>query len=67
MERQNLIPDNEGLLKDASDPGFFGDFWDFLKTSRKWWMLPLLIVFLLLGLILILAKTAAAPFIYTLF
>lgn len=49
------------------EPGFFGEFVEFLKTSRKWWMLPLLLIFLLLGSLLILAQTAAAPFIYTLF
>lgn len=59
--------DNEQMLKDASAQGFWADYWDFLKTSRKWWMLPLLAMFLLLGVILVLANTAAAPFIYTLF
>lgn len=49
------------------DTGFFAEFWDFLKTSKKWWMLPILIVFLVLGLLIILTQTAAAPFIYTLF
>jgi len=38
-----------------------------LRTSRKWWMLPLLVLFLLLGVILVLGQTAVAPFIYTLF
>ena len=52
---------------DAPDPGFFAEFWDFLRTSKKWWMLPLLLVFLMLGALLLLAQTAAAPFIYTLF
>ncbi len=50
-----------------SDPGFLAEFWDFLRTSKKWWMLPLLAVFLLMGLLLVLSHTAAAPFIYTLF
>jgi hypothetical protein len=59
--------DNEHLFQEESDPGFFADLWDFLKTSRKWWMLPLLAAFLILGTILVLAQTAAAPFIYTLF
>lgn len=49
------------------DIGFFTEFWDFLKTSKKWWMLPILLVFLLLGLLIVLTQTAAAPFIYTLF
>jgi hypothetical protein len=67
MENPNSVPDNERLFKKASNRGFFSDFWDFLRTSRKWWMLPLLVLLLLLGVILVLGKTAVAPFIYTLF
>jgi hypothetical protein len=61
------VTENEALLQEASDPGFFADFWDFLTTSKKWWLLPLLLVFLLIGVVLVLAHTAAAPFIYTIF
>ena len=67
MEHPDPATENENLLRQASDPGLLADFWDFLKTSRKWWMLPLLVVFLALGVVLVLAHTAAAPFIYTLF
>jgi hypothetical protein len=58
---------SEQLLKQASDPGFLRDYWDFLRTSKKWWLLPFLAALLILGLILVLSQTAAAPFIYTLF
>ena len=47
--------------------GLFGEFFDFMKSEAKWWLIPFLIVFGLLGLFLILAQTGAAPFIYTLF
>ena len=67
MPDPNSTHDPERLFKEAPDPGFFSDFWDFLRMSRKWWMLPLLVVFLLLGGILVLANTSVAPFIYTLF
>ncbi len=59
--------EREPLLKEARNPGFFAEYWNFLRTSRKWWMLPLLILFLVLGGILVLGQTAVAPFIYTLF
>ena len=67
MERSNSHVDNEALFKAAPQKGFWGELWYFLKTSKKWWMLPLLISFLVMGVVLVLAKTAAAPFIYTLF
>jgi hypothetical protein len=70
MDQPEITPsptDNERLLQDAKAPGFLADFWDFVKTSGKWWILPPLLLLLLLGLLLALAQTAAAPFIYTLF
>lgn len=39
----------------------------FLKHNKKWWLLPILIVLALVGLLVVLGGTAAAPFIYTLF
>jgi hypothetical protein len=43
------------------------EFWLFLKQNKKWWLLPIVFIFLILGLFIILAGTPAAPFIYTLF
>ena len=47
--------------------GLFGEFIGFLKENRKFWLIPLVVVLLLLGVLIILGATAAAPFIYTLF
>ena len=66
-EGSDFHEDNETLLKAASNTGFWSEFWYFLKTSKKWWMLPLIISFMALGILMVLAKTAVAPFIYTLF
>ena len=44
------------------------EFWDFLKVRKKWWLAPIVIVLLLLGLLIIFTESSAlAPFIYTLF
>ena len=43
------------------------EFWYFLKHNKKWWLLPIVGVLLLLGLVVLLAGTSAAPFIYTIF
>ena len=44
-----------------------GEFWGFLRQSKKWWMLPILLGLLVFGLLILLSGTAVAPFIYTLF
>lgn len=43
------------------------EFVDFLKENKKWWLAPIVISILGLGLLVMLGGTAAAPFIYTLF
>lgn len=40
----------------------------FLKQQKKYWLIPIIIVLVLLGLLILLGEnSAAAPFIYTLF
>ena len=41
---------------------------DYLKTRKKWWLLPIFLFLLLIGLLLVLSQgSVVAPFIYTLF
>lgn len=47
--------------------GLLSDFWQFLSESKKWWVLPIVVVILLFAILVFLSGTAAAPFIYTLF
>ena len=44
------------------------EFWDFLKARKRWWLFPIVVFLLMLGVILVAAKgSALAPFIYSLF
>ena len=44
------------------------ELWQFLKARKKFWLLPIILVMLVLGGLLMLAQgSAIAPFIYTLF
>ncbi len=43
------------------------EFLVFLTDNKKWWLLPILLAFMFLGLLVALGSTGAAPFIYTLF
>lgn len=42
--------------------------WHFLRIRKKWWLAPLLIIFVMLATLLVFAQTSmVAPFIYTMF
>jgi len=44
------------------------DLWGFMKDRKKFWLAPIVIVLLLLGILVVFAQgSAVAPFIYTLF
>jgi len=53
-------------IANEQDPGLLAEFWDFLLHNKKWWLTPIILVLLLMGLLVMLSGTAAAPFIYTL-
>ncbi len=46
---------------------FLRDLWLYLKERKKWWLAPLIVIFILIGVLLILGGTSLAPCIYTLF
>jgi competence protein ComGC len=44
------------------------EIWDFIKHRKRYWLVPIIIILVLVGLLLILSEgSAIAPFIYTLF
>ena len=44
------------------------DVWDFLKTRKKYWLLPLILTMILMGALIVFTQgSAIAPFIYTIF
>jgi hypothetical protein len=47
--------------------GLGRELWGFLRANKKWWLAPILLVMLLLGALMMLGGTGAAPFIYTIF
>jgi hypothetical protein len=47
--------------------GIIRELFGFLRTHKKFWLVPIIVVLLGLGLLVMLGGTAAAPFIYTLF
>lgn len=48
--------------------GLLGELWAFMRERKKWWLLPIIIMLLLVGSLLVFAQgSALAPFIYTVF
>ena len=51
-----------------ANAGLLSQLWAFMKVRKKWWLLPILVVLLLVGVLLVFAQgSALAPFIYTIF
>lgn len=44
------------------------ELWKFMKVRKKWWLLPIIMVLLVLSVLMVFAQgSALAPFIYTIF
>ena len=52
-------------LSEESGVGIVREFVDFLKYNKKWWLTPIIFVLLLVGVLIILTTSGAAPFLYT--
>ncbi|MFP4472564.1 MAG: DUF5989 family protein [Candidatus Omnitrophota bacterium] len=51
-----------------SKVGLVKEFWEFMKTRKRYWLAPIIVILFLLGLLIVLTESSAvAPFIYTLF
>ena len=54
-------------LSQGKRTSIMGEFLEFLKHNKKWWLLPIILILLGLGLLMLLSGSALAPFIYPLF
>jgi Family of unknown function (DUF5989) len=54
-------------LAREKQPGIATEFYEFLRDNKKWWLLPILILIGGFGILVALANTGVAPFIYTMF
>ncbi len=49
-------------------PSLLRELWAFMRVRKKWWLLPIVVMMLLVGLLIAFAQgSALAPFIYTIF
>ena len=61
------MSDFDKLAAAQRQQSVIGEFWYFLGQTKKWWLLPILLIVFVFGLLMFFSGTAAAPFIYTLF
>jgi hypothetical protein len=55
-----------GFLTEITE--FFVDLWQFLKERKKYWLAPLIMTLILIGLVIVFTQgSAIAPFIYAIF
>ena len=51
-----------------SDAGLFKELWAFMSVRKKFWLMPIILIMVMVGALLIFAKgSVLAPFIYTIF
>jgi hypothetical protein len=51
-----------------SNIGLMRELWAFMKVRKKWWLLPVIVIMMLVGMLIAFAQgSALAPFIYTIF
>ena len=62
MSASNL----EELVKGRRS-NLLAEVWFFLKTNKKWWLLPFFLALAVLALLTLVSTSSFAPFIYTLF
>jgi competence protein ComGC len=47
---------------------FLKELWAFMRARKKYWLIPILIIMVILGVLIVMVQgSAVAPFIYTLF
>jgi hypothetical protein len=70
MSEPNVVPSPQNEFAkqaEGAQPSLLAEFVDFLVHNKAWWLTPIILVLLLVGLLVLLVPTAALPFVYTLF
>ena len=65
-----MNPETKNAFEKAGEKkesSLVGEFWLMLKQNKKYWLLPIAAGLLVLGVLVLLGGTSAAPFIYSLF
>ena len=67
QDHESKRADQFARQSEQPETGLLREYIDFLQHSKKWWLIPIFVGLVLLGGLVLLSNTAAAPFIYALF
>ncbi|MGC9451859.1 MAG: DUF5989 family protein [Oceanipulchritudo sp.] len=65
-KKEQEKPEVDNLMKQPN-PGIVREFIDFARAHKKLWLVPLFLILLLVGFLILIGGSSAAPFIYRLF
>jgi len=52
----------------AKNKSLLGEFWEFLKERKAWWLTPIIVMLVLVAILIIFGQSSAvSPFVYALF
>jgi len=55
------------MERKSNNKNLFSELWDYLKVRKKWWLLPIVLMLILVGILIIFGQSSAlSPFIYAL-
>lgn len=62
-------PDKNEFGREAEAPqrGVVSEFFSFILHNKKWWLTPIILILVAVGLLAVLGGSGVAPFIYSLF
>lgn len=63
-EKKNPEVEAFELSNSEAQPSLVADLWAFLRENKKYWMIPLIVSLLVLGILIAMGGSAVAPFIY---
>ncbi|MBN1645864.1 hypothetical protein JW868_02375 [Candidatus Woesearchaeota archaeon] len=56
------------VKKQSKNKSLLGELWAFLKVRKAWWLTPIIVLLIIVGLLIIFGQSSAlSPFIYALF
>ena len=64
---RDVMDPDRSLRSPQDDPSWWSEFLEFVRTEKKWWLVPMVLSAIVITVLTTLSVAPVAPFIYTLF